>query len=548
MTRAAHSAAEYVLAIDLGSSGPKVGVVSAQGVVHGSAFRPVVTFEVADGGLEQNPEAVWRAVVEASHEALRTSGVSPVHVVAVICDSHFFSLVALGHDGQPTMNLMFWADRRGRHDNLRRYPGYRPDTLWRQYQWWRIHGIPPMKAGVDNISKLRWIKYARPEVYARTAVFLEPMDYLAYRLTGRATANACTAFPLQLTDNRTAGPVTYDDRLCRYAGIDREKLPELLPVDSIIGEILPGAAAELGLAPGTKVITGVNDTQAGAVGCGAFQGDHAGIVLGSSGVLVSHTPRKKTDVRSALFSLPSPVPNAYLVTGEGGSAGRALEHFLEAIVFGEDDFGAIHATDRYQRLESVLAASPPGSNGVLFLPWMSGSIAPAPDTHMRGGFLNLSLNTRRADMARAVLEGIGFLYQQMAQSASHFTGRAFSHYALYGGGALSNTWSQTMADILQAPVHRMAQPRLTNCLGLGLLAFERLGRLGFDDIARRVPADRVFDPDPALQACYAEKSAAMRLAFKQNRGLFRTLNRTVDEETLQRHDVPGTYSEDAKDA
>lgn len=519
---------QFALAIDLGSSGPKVGVVSNRGDVRGSAFRPVATLEVADGGLEHDPEAVWRAVVEASQAALRASQVAARDVVAVICDSHFFSIVCLGRDGRPAMNLLFWADSRGRHENLRHYEGYAADSLWRQYQWWRIHGIPPMKAGVDNVSKLRWIKYARPEVYKKTAVFLEPMDYIAYRLTGRATATACTAFPFQLTDNRTPGTTHYCDTLCRYAGIDAGKLPELLPVDATIGRILPDIAVALGLHPDTQVITGVNDTQAGAIGCGAFQGNHAGIVLGSSGVLVSHTPRKKTDVRTALFSLPSPVPGAYLVTGEGGSAGRGLEHFMENIIFGEDGFGAIHATDRYRRLEEVVAASPPGSNGVLFLPWMSGSIAPVPDSNMRGGFLNLSLGTCRADMARAVLEGIGFLYQQMGQSATAFTGRDFSHYTLYGGGALSDTWSQTMADILQKPVHRMAQPRLTNCLGLGLLAFQRLGQLSFDDIAHMVPVERIFEPREALRARYEEKSAAMRLAFRQNRRLFKKLNHTSD--------------------
>jgi len=445
--------------------------------------------------------------------------------VAVICDSHFFSLVCLGRDGKPTMNLLFWPDRRGRKENLTRFAGYRPDSLWRQFRWWRIHGIPPVPSGMDDISKMRWIKYARPEVYERTAVFLETMDYIAYRLTGRATANLCTAFAMQLTDNRSLDHTEYCDVLCRYAGIDREKLPELLPVDAIIGDILPGVAAELGLSPGTKVITGVNDTQAGAVGCGAFQGSHAGIVLGSSGVFVTHTPRKKTDIRTALFSLPSPVPNAYLVTGEGGAAGRALEHFLDAIIFGNDGFGAIHAEDPYRRLEQVAASSPPGSNGVLFLPWLTGSIAPVPDGDMRGGFLNLSLGTRRADLARAVLEGIGFLYLQMSDAAKRFTGRTFSHYVLYGGGALSDTWSQMMADMLQTPVHRMTTPRLTNCLGLGLLAFQRLGRLGFDEIAGMVPVERVFEPNPAVRALYGDKSAAMSMAFRGNRRLFQKLNR-----------------------
>ncbi|MBI1321354.1 MAG: carbohydrate kinase [Candidatus Hydrogenedens sp.] len=532
------AAEQYVLAIDLGTSGPKVGVVSASGVVAGSAFRPVQSFEVEDGGSEQDPEAVWRAVVEASCEALEKSGVARDAVAAVICDSHFFSIAGIGRDGKPSMNLLVWMDRRGRAENLNRAPGHRADSLWRQFQWWRIHGVPPLASGVDDISKLRWLRHYRPEVYERTAVFLEPMDYINYRLTGRATANLCSAFPLQHTDNRSLAHTEYDDTLLRYSGMDQEKLPELVPLDAVIGGLSAVASQALGLPRSVQVVTGVNDTQAGAVGCAAFQGSHAGIVLGSSGVYVSHAEKKKTDVLTGLFTLPSPVAGKYLMTGEGGVSGRALEHFLESLLFADDGFGRSVHEDPYGRLEAAAASSPPGSNGVLFLPWLNGSIAPINDEAMRGGFLNVSLGTRRVDLARAVLEGIAFQYHQLAGAARRFTGRSFSHHVLYGGGALSNTWAQIMADVLQSPVHRMAAPRLTNCLGLGMLAFERLGRVSFDEIAQRVPIEGLFEPKPALRALYEDKNAAMTLAFKQNRRVFRKLNQAVGSRT-----TPGTVAD-----
>lgn len=521
----AETSGPYVLAIDLGTSGPKVGVVSVSGAVLGAAFRPVHSFEVEDGGYEQDPDAVWRAVVEASQEALKNSGVSSASVVAVICDSHFFSIVSLGRDGKPAMNLIVWLDRRGKQEHLKRAAGYRPDSLWRQLQWFRLHGVPPLSSGMDNLAKLRWVKYFRPEVYEKTVAFLEPTDYLNYRLTGRIAANACTAFPMQVTDNRDPGHIAYSPSLMRWSGIDAEKFPELLPMNAIVGTLLPDVAATLGLSTKTQVITGVNDTHAGAFGCGSFQGSHAGMVLGNSGVMVTHAPKKKTDIRTGLFTLPSPLPDRYLVTGECGVAGRALEHFLEYIIFAEDAFGSLHAEFPYQRFEEVVSASPPGSNGVLFLPWMGGAHMPAMDGDVRGGFLNVSLNTRRADLARAVLEGIIFLYRHMGEAGMRFTGRQFSHYTLYGGGALSDTWSQTMADALQLPVNRMARPRQTNCLGLGMLAFYHLGELSLEDIASRIPVERVFEPNSALHALYDDKHAAMTLAFNRNRSLFRKLNR-----------------------
>jgi xylulokinase len=502
-----------------------VGVVSASGAVLGAAWRPVHSFEVEDGGYEQDPDAVWRAVVEASQEALKGSGVPAAAVVAVLCDSHFFSVVCLGRDGRPTMNLIVWLDRRARQGRLERAAGFRPDSLWRKLQWLRTHGVPPLSSGMDNLAKLRWVKFFRPDVYEKTAAFLEPADYLNFRLSGRMAANACTAFPMQVTDNRDPARITYSPALIRWSGIDAEKFPGLLPPGAVVGTLLPDVAATLGLSPKTRVLAGVNDTQAGAFGCGAFQGNHAGIVLGNSGVMVTHAPRKKTDIRTGLFTLPSPLPDRYFVTGECGVAGRALEHFLEYIIFAEDAFGALQAEFPYQRFEEVVSASPPGSNGVLFLPWMRGAHMPVMEGSMRGGFLNVSLKTRRADLARAVLEGINFLYRHMGEAGMRFTGRQFSHYALYGGGALSDTWAQSMADTLQLPVHRMARPRQTNCLGLGMLAFHHLGELSLDEIASRVPVARVFEPNPALRALYDDKHEAMLLAFKRNRSLFRVLNR-----------------------
>lgn len=517
---------EYVLAIDLGTSGPKVAVVSLSGDVPGSAFRPVVSFMVEGQGYEQDPEAVWRAVLEACREALGSSGVTRENICAIVCDSHFFSIYCLGKDGQPAMNLIPWLDRRGTRENLGKAVGFRPDSLWRQLQWFRLHGVPPLASGIDNLSKLRWIKHCRPEVYERTAVFLEPMDFLAHRLTGRACANACSVFPMQVTDNRNPNNIHYAPTLQRYSGIDADKFPELIPLNAEVGTLLPAVATELGLPSEIPVLAGVNDTHAGAIGCGAFQGNHAGIVLGNSGVLTAHTPRKKTDIRTGLFSLPSPLPGRYLVTGECGVAGRSLEHFMDHIIFAEDAFGRISAEYPYARLESAVAGAPPGSNGVLFLPWMRGANMPVEDGNMRGGFLNVSLDSRRPDLARAMLEGIAFLYRHMGEAGQSFTGRRFDHYTLFGGGALSDTWSQIMADVLGLPVHRMARPRLTNCLGLGLLAFHRMGRLSLDDMAARVPIERVFEPDPTWHNLYADRYAAMNLAFHQNRKVFKKLNST----------------------
>jgi xylulokinase len=520
------AAAPCVLAIDLGTSGPKAVVACLQRGVLARERRAVTTLHLPDGGAEQDPEEIWRATKAACVAALRASGVAPADVQAVICGSQYSSIVPVDADGHATMNMVLWLDKRGTTARLRRLPGFprRADTPVQMLNWLRRHGLPPMAGGM-SLTHMRYIRYARPEVYERTATFLEPMDYLTMRLTGRATANQCTAFMSLVTDNRRLDVTDYDPTLVRQSLIDRDKLPELVPVDEIVGTLLPSVAGELGLSPQTRVVTGLNDTQSGGVGTAAFAGDHAAISIGSTSVMITHVPFKRTDIRNAILSVPSPVPDTYFVMAENGTGGGALEHFLEKLIYSADAFGELTADNRFELLQQAVEASAPGSNGVLFLPWLGGSMAPAADDLVRGGFLNIGLATTRSHLARAVLEGVAMNLRWLRGPVERFAKRRFSHFVFYGGAAVSDAWSQILADVLGAPVQQADDPQYVTSLGAALLAFQRLGLLGFDEFAGRVPIRRQYEPNPANRALYDELSARFVETYRRVRPLFRSLNR-----------------------
>ena len=522
-------AESYVLAVDLGTSGPKAAVISLSGRIVATARAEVETLHLPEGGVEQDPEAVWAAAKAALGGALRGAGVPARDVRAVICSSQYSSIVPVDRDGRPTMNMVLWLDRRGKPRRLKTLPQYprRADTPLQMAQWLRLHGLPPVDGGI-SLTHMRFIKYARPEVYARTAWFLEPMDFLAMRLSGRATANQCTAFMSLATDNRRLNVTAYDARLLRYGGIEAEKLPELVPLDAILGPVRPEVAAELGLAPGTQVVTGINDTQSGGLATYAFRGAHGGLSVGSSSVMITHVPFKRTDVRHAILSMPSPVPGVWFVMAENGLAGSTLAHFLENVVYPRDAFGALSSEDRYGLLQRAVEETPPGSGGLLFLPWLGGSLAPSADAHMRGGFLNLSASTTRSHLARAVLEGVAMNLRWLQGPVEKFARRRFTHFLFYGGGAESPAWAQIMADVLDAPIHQMENPQYATCLGAGLLAFERLGLLGFDDFESRVKIRRIYEPNPAHRALYDDLSAEFVRVFQATKPIFRRLNRRRD--------------------
>jgi xylulokinase len=241
--------------------------------------------------------------------------------------------------------------------------------------------------------------------------------------------------------------------------------------------------------------------------------------------MITHVPAKRTDVRHAILSMPSPVPGTYFVMAENGTGGNTLEFFLERLVYPDDAFGRLEASGRFDRLQRAVAGTDPGSGGVLFLPWLGGSMAPAADDAVRGGFVNVGLATSREQLARAVLEGVALNLRWLRGPVERFAKRRFSHFVFYGGAAESDQWSQIMADVLDAPVHQVRDPQYLTCLGAALLAFQRLGLLDFDDFARRLPIRRRYEPDPAHRSTYEALSARFVDAFGRLRPVFRALNR-----------------------
>ncbi len=181
----------------------------------------------------------------------------------------------------------------------------------------------------------------------------------------------------------------------------------------------------MGLPATTVVVSGVNDTQAGAVGAGGLSGEHAVVSLGSTTVLTTHHRSKRTDVRHAVLTVPGPVPDRYLLMAENGLSGGVIDRIAHGLL----------GLEGAAALSTLAAEAPTGSNGLLFLPWIAGTMAPAEDGRMRGGVLNMSVDTTRAELARAVLEGLALNLRWMRDPVQKLVKRQFSHYTCYGGGA-----------------------------------------------------------------------------------------------------------------
>ena len=297
--------------------------------------------------------------------------------------------------------MLMWQDQRGTDHSLEIMT--RDENAFLTFV--ERHGIPPVGGGL-SLAHILYVQHDRPDVHERTAAYVEAMDYVTARLTGRITASQHSTYMYQLCDNRSLDPPAYDDELVKLAGVDATRLPPLVPIDSSVGSMLPDVARELGLPESATVYAGTNDTATAAVATGAFAPGRAGISIGTTSVLVDEVDAFRVDLEHQIFSMPAPYPDRYVVCAENGLGGKVLEHVLRNLIYAVDELGDHGAADPFAALDDALHATRAGAGGVMFLPWLGGASAPQGGNAMRGGFVNMSLETTRRDLVRAVVEGV----------------------------------------------------------------------------------------------------------------------------------------------
>ncbi len=520
----------YVLAVDLGTGGPKAALLSAAGRIAAHAFQAVGIHLTEDGGAEQSAGEWWAAVVSAARKAIAESGVPPEHIIGVGCTSQWLGTVPVGSEGNAIEPAIIWMDSRGAQairNTVRgavNVQGYSPSKL---IPWVRKTGGIPSLSGKDPVGHIHFLREQRPDTYAAAAVFLEPVDYLNLRLTGLARASHDSITAHWVTDNRDINAIAYDDGLIALAGLERAKLPDLVPTGSVLGGLTPHAADELGILPGTPVVTGTGDLHSAAVGSGAVADYDAHLYIGTSSWISCHVPFKKTDALTNVASIPSGLPGRYVVADEHETGGACLTWLRDNVLFPDDALsqpGLPVPHDFFATLNDMAASVPPGAHGVLFTPWLNGERTPVDDHTIRGGFHNLSLSSTRSDMVRAVLDGVALNSAWLLGPVEKFCKKKFDSLAFIGGGANSDLWSQIHADALNRPIRQVADPVQANVRGAGLLTHLALGNLTVDDIPATVQIKATYEPDPAASKFYADLLEEFVNLYKETKGIHKRLN------------------------
>jgi xylulokinase len=515
--------AQYVLAVDLGTSGLKVGLVSLTGSVAWHEHAPLSTRVVGDAAT-QDAAQWWELVRDAATRGLATGAVEPSRVVAVCTTGQWASTVPVDGRGRAVGPCLMWMDTQGARFSRQviagPVAGYRPRAA---LTWVRRSGGAPSASGADPIGHLRHLQGGRPGSTGTPEArwFLEPVDYLSMCFTGTAAASHASMIGAWLTDNRHLDVLEYDPVLVRLSGVDAGRLPPLRPTGSVVGTVLPEVASELGLPAAVPVVTGVPDLHSAACGAGAVLDFEAHLAVSTSAWIGAPVPFKRTDPRRQIASVPGLRPDRYLIADNHETGGACLDWVcgvLPGLVdpAGRPDFAAATA---------LAAGSSPGAADVLFTPWLRGERSPVDDRHARAGFHNLSLSTTRADLARAVLEGVAFNNRWLHDAVEHFARRRLDPLRMVGGGAQSDLWCQIHADVMDRTIERVASPLVANLRGAALFAGLALGSVSPAQVRGLVEVDAVFAPDPARRATYDHLYREFPRLYRAQRGMFSRLNR-----------------------
>lgn len=502
-----------VLAVDLGTGGPKVGFVALDGTVLWSDLVAVPTCYGPGGAATQDAGLWWAIIRDATRRGLAESGVRGDQVTGVSVTGQWASTVPVDADGRPVGPCVMWMDTRGAPYSRKafggRLQGYRPRAL---LHWLRRNGGIPSPSGDDPVGHMLHLAHDDPAVFAKVRWFLEPVDYLSMCFTGRAAASRASMMGAWLTDNRRLGVLDYDDVLVRLSGVDRFRLPPLVPTGSIISPVATAVAADLGISPAAQVVTGTPDLHSAAVGSGAVRLGELHMTISTTSWISCPVAVKKTDALHQLATVPGLDPSSYLLVNNQDTAGRALQ-WLRDNVFDDLDYDALTA---------LAASAPAGSNGVIFTPWLKGEHSPIDDRNARGGFHNLSLETTRADLVRAVLEGVAYNSRWLLDCVDRFTSTN-GPIRIVGGGARSDLWCQIIADVSGRTCERVADPLNAQLRGAALFAGIGMGALDRDELRDLIPLDGVFEPVAANRAVYDRLFAEFPGLYKTQKGMFARL-------------------------
>jgi len=476
----------HLLGVDLGAGSLKATIIGRDGSLAGEGSHPVETRIPKSGWSEQSPDEWYQALCRAVPVALRAAGIAAKEIAGIGVSGGAHIPVLTDADDRPVRPAIMWNDQRSAEEARERHE---------QAGELIIHSSLNRVNPTWSLPMLKWLKRHEPEAMARVRRLYLAKDYLRTRLTGSWETDFSDAIGALMADDRIK---TWSPEICALIDWPLECLPPIVRPTQVIGEVTPAAERATGLSAGTPVVCGSNDTTVEFFGVGAVKPGMGAIKIATAAVLfgVSEGP----SVHPPVSCYPHIVEGMYY-TATGTNSCASAHRWLRDNFFlpgsGGDGGAAFAEMDR------LAAATPPGSDGLIFHPYLQGERAPYWDPLLRGDFIGITMRHERAHFARALYEGIAFSIRDLLEAARAL-GLDFGAMRVMGGGARSAAWRQIIADVTGLSIERPGNGDAS--FGAALVA--GIG-VGFYDgpqvaVAQCVRVVDRCEPDPACHALYSE--------------------------------------------
>ncbi|MFF2449600.1 xylulokinase [Neobacillus sp. NPDC058068] len=489
---------KYVIGIDLGTSAVKIVLVNQTGTVVQEVSRPYPLFQEKAGYSEQNPQDWVDQTVAGLSDLIHGFDGNQNDIEGISFSGQMHGLVLLDQNHEVLRNAILWNDTRTTAECKEIYEAVGEERLLAITKNPALEGF--------TLPKILWVKKHEPEIFAKAAVFLLPKDYLRLKLTGKLHMEYSDASGTLLLD---VGRKAWSREICDLLGLDVGLCPPLVESFAEVGNITAELAEQTGLSGATRVFAGGADNACGAIGAGILEDGKTLCSIGTSGVVLSYEESADKEFQGKVHYFNHSAPDVFYTMGVTLAAGFSLSWFKDVFAKNES----------FEELLGDVASVRPGSNGLLFTPYLAGERTPHADAAIRGSFIGMDGSHERKDFVRAVLEGITFSLNESIEIFRE-CGKSIDTVVSIGGGAKNPDWLQIQADIFNAKIVKLSSEQ-GPAMGAAMLAAYGCGWFeSLTECANQfLQEDKVFNPHPENVATYRELFDIYKEIYKQTKGL-----------------------------
>jgi gluconokinase len=453
----------YYLGVDIGTTSTKAVLYGDKGKVISMHHVGYPLFSPAPSIAEQDPKEIFRAVLETIKVAIKKWEIDPKHLKLVSFSSAMHSLISMDENDKPLTRCITWADSRA--------------TSWAETIKTELNGLAIYRRTgtpihpMSPLAKITWLRNDEPALFNQTSKFIGIKEYIFHKLFGRyvvdySIASATGMFNLE--------KLSWDDEALKVAGINSDKLSDLVPTTFYLTGLKKEYSVELGLLAETPFVVGASDGVLSNLGVNAIDPGVVAVTIGTSGAIRTVTDRPVTDPKGRIFCYAL-TDKHWVVGGPVNNGGMTFRWVRDELASAEVETAKRLGIDPYEVLTKIASLVAPGADGLIFHPYLAGERAPLWNANARGSFFGLGLHHKKEHMIRAVLEGVIFNLYSVLLALQEMIGVPKKIQAT-GGFARSELWRQMMADIFNQEVV-VPESFESSCLGaivLGMYALEEI--------------------------------------------------------------------------